>query len=109
MSGNGYDPPDLSATPGFNCASLRFEAVLVDADRAAVATLAVGDIADVVLVGVAPSQSLRVLRRPDGQLLGAVLENWAQLRDCLLQGTTYQAKFLRTDAPVRVEISATAT
>lgn len=109
MSGNGYDPPDLSATPGYNCANLRFEVVLVDADRAAVATITAGDVADVILAGVTPTQSIQVLRRPDGQLLGAILDNWAQLRACLLEGTTYEARFLRTDAPVRVEISASRT
>ena len=59
MSGNGYDPPDLSATPGYNCANLRFPVVPVYADRAAVATITAGDVADVILAGVAPTQSIQ--------------------------------------------------
>jgi hypothetical protein len=104
MSGGGYDPPAAPTGPR-DCARLIFTCILTSVDPAVLATIAIGDICDVLLVGTTPPDvTIQVLTRPSGRPLGAIVDRWAELRDCLEAGAEFEAQIGTVSAPIRVTV-----
>lgn len=107
MSGGGYEPPPRprSGNPGnADCNKLRFSCVLNGVDPSVLDDASVGDICDVVLRGVPPTQVLQVLTRPNGEMLGAIVDRWSELIHCIGRGTEFVAEVITTSAPVTVDV-----
>jgi hypothetical protein len=74
-------------------------------DRTVLATLAIGDVLDVVLIGAAPpEQTIEVLTRPGAATLGSVTSRWQELRNCLQAGFEFEAELRTTAGPVNILI-----
>ena len=107
MSGGGYDPPPppRGGNPvDADCSKLRFSCVLNGVDPLVLDDVSVGDICDVVLRGVPPTQVLQVLTRPNEAMLGAIVDRWSELIHCISRGTEFVAEVSTTRAPVTVTV-----
>lgn len=104
MSSGGYDPPDAPSGTG-GCGRLSFVTTVVSVQAAALASLTPGNVCQLVLAGTAPELRIEV-RMPDGSLLGAVVDRWAELVQCLQAGYDYDAEVVTASPPVRVRISS---
>jgi hypothetical protein len=101
--GGGYTPgPD--AEPEIDCARLRFTTYLTSLIPEVLNTVSEREIADVVLVGGLSFEVIEVWTRRDGELIGAIVERWADLRHCLSIGVRFVAEFLSVTSPVQVEV-----
>lgn len=103
MSSGGYGGPDPSPGTG-GCGRLSFQTTVTSVQAGVLAGLAEGDVCAVVLHGTAPARQIRVLT-PAGDVLGAIVDRWAELADCLEAGYDYTATLLTARPPVRAAIS----
>lgn len=103
MSGGGYEPP-LPSPKAPDCARLIFNAVITSVDADVLATATLGEVYDVLLFGVPPTQTIQVVKRSSGQRLGAIVDRWSELRHCLEQGVVFEAELQTVSAPVRARL-----
>lgn len=76
------------------CELLSFEAVVQSPQPAAVATLTVGEQLYVSMTGPAANVRSIEVRRSDGELVGAIVEEAPRLIACLARRYTYVAEVL---------------
>lgn len=105
MSGGGYSAPISSQrSPGDDdCAKLRFTCVLAGVDPDVLAATATGDVGEVVLRGVPPTQALEVV--VDGESLGSIVDRWDELIACINRGVEFSATMVEATEPVRVRVA----
>lgn len=104
MSGGGYVPP-APASGARDCSRLTFTCTLTSVDPAVLSTVGAGDLCDVQLVGTTPpAVTIQALTRTEALPLGAIVERWAELRDCLEAGAEFEAEIGTVNAPVKVTV-----
>lgn len=121
MSGGGgsddyYDRRSSSAAssgggPGgsgsaVNCRQLAFTTTVASPVAAILATLAVGDVCDLVLLS--DPTRIALLTRPGGAVLGAIADRWEELVNCLSAGVAFEAELLSASSPVRAHVRPVA-
>lgn len=109
MSGGGYTPPPRTpsgGSDGLDCLRLTFTCTLTSVDPVVLAATSVGDICEVVLDGSPPGQTIRVLA-VDDEVLGAIVDHWAELSRCISAGVAYVAEVRTVTSPVRVTVRPT--
>lgn len=90
---------------GVDCSQISFTTTLGSPDPAVVATVNTGEVCDVVLVKH-PTPRIVVMTRPNGDVLGAITNNWEDLVGCLDKGVQFIAEIVSTGSPVRVFVRA---
>jgi hypothetical protein len=103
-SGGGDYSPGTYNAPSVDCQRLRFNTILASPDPDVVVTVAIQDTADVVLAGDVPHQAIEVWTRGEGAVLGAIVDEWADLQRCLRSGVRFVADIVTTTSPVRVAV-----
>ena len=102
--GPGIDTNFISGTggpSGASCQALAFETTIASPDPSVVATLRVGDVLSVQVVGSPPQIALYT---GSGAQVGALTVHWRDLVRCTEAGFEYQATVVALTPAVRVHV-----
>lgn len=104
-TGGGSGGSGPGGSGGIDCSQISFTTTLGSPDPAVVATVQKGQVCDVVLA-THPTSRILVTTGPNGDILGAITNNWEDLVGCLDKGVQFVAEILSTGSPVRVHVHA---
>ena len=102
MSSGGYSGPEPSSGTS-RCGSLEFTTTVSSVDPDVLPSLEVGTVGQLI---IQPEGELRriVVVLADGAILGTIVEEWAQLIECMAAGYGFVATVLSVGPPVKVRV-----